>query len=336
MRNSQRCNQRGALKILLPLALLALCRESQALQIIAHRGAQARKPENTLASELLAQQMGADWLETDLIATKDHQLILSHDVFLERTTNIAQVFPTRKRQDGHYYALDFSLAELKTLQMRPRVDVTGKREFPDRPIDTKGAHITTLSELLSLQNGPGGFYIEIKCPVWHRKNGVDVTKIALAGLAKSHISPPRVWLQCFDPSELKRLHGELKSPYHQTQLIGQNSESLDPDGQKFNFDAMRTPDGLRAIKKYADAIGPRLNFVVSLFGVSSLVADAHTTGLQVHPYSLQTDRAPFQPPLTQNWIRAFERAKIEAIFTDQPDEVRALLSPPRKGTPSTK
>ncbi len=312
---------------LLFVAFVGLCSESQALQIIAHRGAQAHKPENTLASERLAQQMGADWLESDLIATKDHQLILSHDVFLELTTNIAQVFPNRKRRDGHYYALDFSLAELKTLQMRPRVDATGKRAFPNRPIDTKGAHITTLGELLSLQNGPGGFYLEIKCPAWHRKNGVDVSKLALAGLAKAHVPSQRIWLECFDASELKRLHGELKSPYRQTQLMGQNSEALDPDGQKFDYDAMRTPEGLRAVKKYADAIGPRLNFVVSILGITPLVANAHTAGLQVHPYVFQTDQPPFQPPLTQNWIHAFESAKIEAIFTDQPDEVRALLSP---------
>ena len=300
--------------------------EAWGLEIIAHRGAQAQRPENTLASERLAQQMGADWLETDLIATRDHQLVLSHDVFLETTTDIAQKFPQRKRRDGHYYALDFSLSELKTLQMRPRVDATGKREFSNRLIDTNGAHITTLAELLSLRNGKGGFYIEIKCPRWHRKNGVDTTRLALAELEKARLAPRRVWLQCFDASELKRLRVELKSPYRQTQLIGQNTDVLDPDGQKFNFDAMRTPEGLRAVKTYADAIGPRLNFVVSLLGVTPLVAQAHQAGLQVHPYSFQTDKAPFQAPFTQNWVRLFEKAQIEALFTDQPDELHALLS----------
>lgn len=303
-----------------------LGRDAQALQIIAHRGAQAQKPENTLAAEQLAQKMGADWLEADLISTRDHQIILSHDLFLEPTTDIAARFPKRARKDGHFYALDFSLAELRTLTMRPRVEENGRRAFPNRQIGVAGAHITTLAKLLSLRNGKSGFYLEIKAPHWHRKNGVDVSKLALAQLAATKIAPSRIWLECFDPGELKRLRVELHSPFRQTQLIGQNSESFDPDGQKFDFDAMRTPLGLRAVKSYADAIGPRINFVIQgLGGISPLVTQAHQAALQVHPYVFQTDSFPFGPPLTANWIRAFERAHVEALFTDQPDVVRSLL-----------
>lgn len=306
--------------------LASLGSNAFALQIIAHRGAQAKRPENTLAAERLAQQMGADWLEADLIATKDHQLILSHDLFLERTTNIAARFPKRARKDGHFYALDFTLAQLKTLTPRPRVGADGKREFPNRTINTDGAHITTLGELLSLRGGKSGFYLEIKAPHWHRKNGVDTTKLALAQLAAAKIAPGRVWLECFDANELKRLRFQLHSPYRQTQLVGQNSDEFDPDRQKFDFDAMRTPKGLRAVKGYANAIGPRINFVIGDVGnVSPLVAQAHAAGLQVHPYVFQTDRFPFAAPLTDVWIRVFEQAGVDAIFTDQPDVVRSLL-----------
>lgn len=306
-------------------AFLWLCGESKALEIIAHRGASASKPENTLASEQLAQKMGADWLEADLVSTKDHQLILSHDVWLESTTNVAQVFPGRSRSDKHFYALDFSLAELRKLQMRPRANLDGKRAFPNRKIDVSGARITTLAELLGLKNGASGFYLEPKSPRWHRQNGVDVSKLLLAGLKASKIAPSKIWIECFDPDELKRLRFELHSPFRQTQLIA-GSDVFEPDKQKFDFDAMRTPEGLRLVKRYADAIGPRLDFVISgLNGVSPLVANAHAAGLGVHPFVLQTDRFPFAPPLTENWIRAFERARIEAIFTDQPDHVRALV-----------
>ncbi|RYX81231.1 glycerophosphodiester phosphodiesterase [bacterium] len=296
-------------------ASLFIYGEAQALDVIAHRGAQAHRPENTFASEQLAQKMGADWMECDLVATKDHRLILSHDTVLEHTTNIAEAFPERKRADGHYYAIDFTLAELKTLKMRARVNDAGTRAFPDRPVDATGAYITTLEEFLTLQDGPGGFYIELKSPAWHQKSGVDTSKIALDILAKSHVPVKRVWLQCFEAKELKRLRNELKSPYLQTQLVGANAK------------AMLAPEGLKAIKQYADAIGPRLDSVISFTGVTPVVADAHAAGLQVHPYTLQTDVAPFMPPLTGRLIRAFEDAKVEAVFTDQADEILALRSP---------
>ncbi len=310
---------------------LCLCGDSNALEIIAHRGASAKRAENTLASQKLAQKNGADWLEADIVATKDHQLILSHDLWLEPTTNIARVFPARKRRDGHYYALDFSLVELRRLQLKPRVEASGKRAFPARKVDVTGARITTLSELLSLRNGASGFYLEPKAPRWHRRNGVDISKTLLLQLRQAKIPARKVWLECFDSNELRRLRFELQSPFRQTQLIGQNTDLFDPTGEKFDFDAMRTPTGLRVVKTYADAIGPRIGFVVrGLNGVTPLVAQAHSAGLQVHPYVFQSDQFPFVPPLSRGWIQSFERAGIEAIFTDQPDEVRALVKPRRK------
>lgn len=316
--------KKSGMLLVLFFASLRLCENLSALEIIAHRGAQAKKPENTLVAERLAQKMGADWLEADIVATKDHQLILSHDLWLEKTTNIAQIFPSRRRADTHFYALDFSLAQLRTLTMRPRVaDKGAQLEHPQRIIDISGARITTLSELLSLKNGSGGFYLEPKSPRWHRKNGVDVSKMMLAILAQSKIPKGRVWLECFDPGELKRLRFQLRSPFRQTQLIGENKETFDPDGEEFDFDAMRTPKGLQVVKGYADAIGPRINFVIAPF--SSLVARAHGIGLQVHPYVLETDRVGFNGFLTKKWVRTFESQNIEAIFTDQPDVVRALL-----------
>ena len=297
-----------------------------ALEIIAHRGAQAERPENTLASEKRAQAEGADWFEADIISTKDHCLILSHDLFLELTTDIKACFPGRGRGDGHFYALDFSLAELRTLTLKPRVEADGARAFPGRKIGVSGARITTLGELLTLNSGAGGFYLEPKAPRWHRENGVDTSKLLLAELRRSGLPAKRVWLECFDPDELKRLRFELRSPYRQTQLIGQQTEKFDPNGQHFDFDTLRTPAGLRAVKRYADAIGPRLNYVVAgLGGLSPLVSQAHAVGLQVHPYVFQTDRFPFAPPLTEGWLRTFARAGVEALFTDQPGQVRALL-----------
>lgn len=300
---------------------------SFALEVIAHRGASAYAPENTLASEKLAQRLGADWLEADLVSTRDHQLILSHDLWLDDTTDIAARFPTRKRRDGHFYALDFSLAELKTLATKPRVEGNGKRAFPQRKINLADARITTLAELLTLKNGAAGFYLEPKAPLWHRAHGVDISKVLLGLLRAAHIPARRVWLECFDPGELKRLRFELRSPYRQTQLIGQNSETFDPRGQRFDFDAMRAPSGLKTAKTYCDAIGPRINFVIAGLGVSNFVAQAHAAGLEVHPYVFQTDRFPFAPPLTQGWIRGFQRAQVEAIFTDQPDVVSRCLAP---------
>lgn len=82
--------------------------------VIAHRGASAYLPEHTLEAKAMAYAMRPDYIEQDLVLSKDDHLIVMHDIYLDSTTNVADVFPGRARDDGHYYTIDFTLEELKT------------------------------------------------------------------------------------------------------------------------------------------------------------------------------------------------------------------------------
>ena len=113
--------------------------------LIAHRGACAYLPEHTLAAKALAYGMGADYLEQDLVATRDDAIIVSHDICLDRVTDVARRFPARMRADGRYYARDLDLAEIRTLTVTERVGADGRAVFPGRfPAHTGDFRINTL------------------------------------------------------------------------------------------------------------------------------------------------------------------------------------------------
>ena len=176
--------------------------------VIAHRGASGYLPEHTLAAKQLAHRMGADYLEQDVVATRDHELVVLHDIHLDRVTNVASVFPGRHRNDGRYYARDFELAEIRALQAWEREDAQGRAVYPGRYPGREGSfRLHTLAEELEfvarLNEDSGraaGVYPEIKRPAWHRREGVDVTELVLEAVRKSPFGAPdaHVYLQCFD------------------------------------------------------------------------------------------------------------------------------------------
>ena len=135
------------------LGLLMIAFSSQAIAakplVIAHRGAPGYLPEHTLESVTLAYAQGADFIEQDLVVTKDSKIIVLHDIHLETVTNVEHIFPSRKRQDGRYYALDFTLAELKTLHVHERQDSQGKQVFPHRYQGTGVFSIATIGRPFS-------------------------------------------------------------------------------------------------------------------------------------------------------------------------------------------
>ncbi|MFT6345062.1 MAG: glycerophosphoryl diester phosphodiesterase, partial [Paraglaciecola sp.] len=180
------------------LGLLILASTSQVITakplVIAHRGASGYLPEHTLQSVALAYAQGADFIEQDLVVTKDSKIIVLHDIHLETVTNVEQVFPSRKRPDGRYYALDFTLAELKTLNVHERQDAQGKQVFPNRYQGKGTFQIATFEEQIELiqqlnrqLNKTTGFYPEIKSPAWHREQGVDISQLVMAVLRKHQL-----------------------------------------------------------------------------------------------------------------------------------------------------
>ena len=297
--------------------------------IIAHRGASGYLPEHTLASKALAYGMGADYLEQDVVLTKDRVPIVLHDIELDPVTNVSEVFPGRARKDGKYYALDFDLDELKRLRVTERKTRNGATRYPGKfPINQTDFHIPTLEEEMQLIQGLNsstgkdiGLYTEIKSPAWHRNQGYDLTAIVLATLARYGYqnNSDNIYIQCFDPAELIRIQSELKSTLKLIQLIGQNSTEVDSD-----FNLMTTKDGLGKIAGYARGIGPSINRVLEYrdqkVQITPLVEEAHNHGLLVHTYTLRKDALPvYVSSFDELMELLFVRADVDGVFTDFPD-----------------
>lgn len=294
--------------------------------VIAHRGASGYLPEHTLPAKALAHAMGADYLEQDVVATRDGVLIVFHDLFLDDLTDVGQRFPGRARGDGRHYCVDFDLAEIRQLRVRERRKPgTNQALYPGRfPLEGGEFGIPTLEEELRFIHGlnrstgrRAGIYPEVKDPAWHQAHGIDLSVSLLEALARHGYSGSGapVFVQCFDAAELRRIRGELGSELRLVQL-------LDGEGQ--------CPDStaLRMIAGYADAIGPALRLLSGAAGPGStgLVQSAHAAALQVHPYTLRSDRLPAGtesfPKLMQ---RLFVDEGVDGAFTDFPDQVGEFL-----------
>ena len=303
--------------------------------VIAHRGASGYLPEHTLASKVLAYGMGADFIEQDVVLTRDDVPIVLHDICLDAVTDVAKVFPKRARPDGRFYAIDFSIEEIKRLSVHERIDLdSGQPVYPNRfPSDRGRFRVPTLAEeielILGLNRSTGrkvGIYPEIKSPSWHRKQGKDISRVVVDLLAnygyRSKLDP--VYLQCFDIEETRRIRTELNCELKLVQLIGNKEKD----------DALITPKGLDQIAEYANGIGPSLSHVVRKGNgtdevkVSELVKFAHQRGLVVHPYTFRTDALPDYVDSFEELVSIFiDRANVDGVFTDFPDRVVQQVHP---------
>lgn len=172
--------------------------------VIAHRGASGHLPEHTLASYALAQGMGADYIEPDVVLTKDGVAICLHDIVLERVTDVQTVFPERARNDGRWYARDFTLAEIRQLSVHGgKSDLSGTHRVP-----TLEAMLTQVRVLGDSLGRPVGVIPEPKRPQWHRSEGGDVVAATWGALRKAgHATrESRAVIQCFELDALEDLH----------------------------------------------------------------------------------------------------------------------------------
>jgi glycerophosphoryl diester phosphodiesterase len=328
------------MKFLLPLLAftLPLLAQEKAPIVIAHRGASGYLPEHTLEAKAMAFAMGADFLEQDLVLSKDDVPVVLHDINVDTVTDVATRFPDRKREDGRYYALDFTLAELKQLNVTERFNAkTGKQVYPKRfPKDQSHFEIPTLEEELQLIQGLNrstgrsvGIYPEIKQPAWHRKQGHDISRIVLPILERHGFATKSdaCWLQCFEFAEVKRLRTELGWKGRLIMLLG---GSKGEDGS--DFDRLRTPEGLAELAQIVDGIGPALSSIVAGKTpadrhITDLVANAHANHLAVHPYTLRMDELPKFAASTDDLMHLlFAEAKVDGLFTDFPDVVVRWLA----------
>jgi glycerophosphoryl diester phosphodiesterase len=300
--------------------------------VIAHRGASGHLPEHTLPAKALAYAMGADYLEQDIVATRDDRLVVLHDIHLDRVTNVASVFPDRAREDGRYYVRDFDLEEVLTLTVHERTDASGRPVFKGRfPSAGEAFRVHTLSRELQLvadlcENGahPVGIYPEIKSPAWHQEEGVDITRLVLDTL--QHFGYSRhghaCYLQCFDDRELRRIRYDLGSELKLVQLIAEDDWTPEPT----NFAEMRTARGLARLARTVDGIGPWVNRLYRRrasdghISDSGLVARAHGQGLVVHPYTFRSDALPDGFGSFDELLGlTIDELSIDGLFTDFPD-----------------
>jgi glycerophosphoryl diester phosphodiesterase len=294
--------------------------------VIAHRGASGYLPEHTLAAKALAHGLGADYIEQDVVATRDSQLVVLHDLYLDDVTDVALKFPGRQRDDGRHYVIDFDLAELEVLTVfERRAPGTVKAKYPARfPAHVGLFGIATLAQELELIAGLNrstgravGIYSEIKDPGWHRRHGVDLSKLVLAELRAFGYSRAEdaAFVQCFDAAELARVKTDLECRLPLIQLVGAEPE----------YAALLTESGLRSVAAYAYGIGPHYSQIVAAEEgrrprPAELARRARNAGLRVHAYTFRRDDLPpYARTLEELLELVFAGGAVDGVFSDHPD-----------------
>ncbi len=320
------------------LSTALITSQASAFDIIAHRGASGYLPEHTLEAATLAFAQQPDFIEQDVVATKDGELVVLHDIHLDTVTDVAAKFPDRVRDDGRWYALDFTLAELRTLQVKERSDTDGKQVFANRyhgskalfTVATLDEHIELISELNREFNSNIGFYTEIKSPAWHKKEGVDISQRLLDTLARYNLNGENanIYVQCFDFAEVKRLRNELGFKGKIVLLLADNSWGESAT----DYQTLLTEQGMQDIAKYADGIGPWLPQLLDMKALqqgkivpSPWLATAKKEGLVIHPYTFRIDALPTGMTAEQILGLLTEPLAVDGVFTDQIPPVKNFL-----------
>ena len=285
--------------------------------VIAHRGASGYLPEHTLPAVAMAHAMGADFIEQDVVLTRDNNLVVMHDITLDYTTDVAHRFPERARDDGHFYVIDFDLDELKQLGVGERRNEQGQPVFRRRfPADTQILQVPTLAEEIELIQGMNrstgrnvGVYVELKKPSFHATAGKSFPGILLRKLDEYGYrdANDRAYIQSFDDDTLKELRTLTK--LRLVQLLK---------------DQALTADLAASIADYADLVGVSLG---RLAQAPEFVAVAHEAGLDVHAYTFRADRLP---PRFDSLDALFDyydgRLKVDGVVTDHPDIARQYVT----------
>ena len=269
--------------------------------VIAHRGASGYRPEHTLASYELAIGMGADFIEPDLVATRDGVLVARHENEISETTDVAArpefaARKTVKRIDGRevagWFTEDFTLAEIKTLRARERLP------FRDRSFDGRFevpafAEVLALARRQSAETGRTiGVYPETKHPSYFRSLGIPLEEPLLAELRDAGLP---VYIQSFEVENLRELRKVTDLPLIQLLEAAGQPWDFAVAGDARTYQDLAAPAGLAEIATYADGIGPDKRMIVPadpggrLLPPTALVADAHRAGLLVHPWTFRSD-----------------------------------------------
>jgi glycerophosphoryl diester phosphodiesterase len=318
--------------------------------IIAHRGASGHRPEHTLSAYRLGIEMGADFIEPDLVVTKDGHLVCRHENEIGGTTDVATKpeFANRKavkiideeRFEG-WFTEDFTLAELKTLRCKERLPQLRPANMAYDGQD----EIPTFQEVLALIKGkttrrgaPLGIYPETKHPSYFDRLGLShdrplVSAIQGEGLDQANAA---IFIQSFEVGNLKRLAALTKAP--KIQLVSASGGPADRAGR--TYANMLSDAGLREIAGYAAGIGPQKSLIIPLdaganvLPPTDLVTRAHRAGLAVHPWTMRAENFFLPKGLRRgveadpNYLaqagdligecRAYFELGVDGVFSDHP------------------
>jgi len=321
-------------------------REGNRRLVIGHRGAHGYLPAHTLEGYTLAIELGADYIEPDLVATRDGHLIASHEPNLVATTDVASrpEFAARRRTvivdgaaDTGFFASDFTLAEIKRLR---RV-----QDFPERPQQFNGKfEVPTLEEIIALAKRKSeekgrviGIYPETKHPTYHRSIGLPLEKRLVETLARAgwNRRDAPVFIQSFEQGSLKELR--KMTPIRLIQLVDAND--VNPDGsldftapfdRPFDWTASGDPRllartfgffvtdaGLREIKTYADGIGPWKRYIVSSVPIPGSTAPGEASRRALAPTYL-IERAHRVGLLIHTWTFRNEQPRLLSDYAGNP------------------
>ena len=284
--------------------------------LIAHRGASAYAPEHTLEAYRLALRQGADFVEQDLQITRDKHLICLHDLTLERTTNVKDIFPTRFQEEvaprspseqgtgstgtpvRRWYVSDFSLREIKQLDAGSWFG----QKF-------KGARIPTFQEAIDLIRGRAGLYPETKAPDVYGRFGLDMESLLVAALRKNRLGTRMserhtpVIIQSFSDESLRKLGRMLNPQLLLVLLINEQMQTR-----------WLTSEGLAETKQFASGIGPAKALLNK-----NLVRQAHALGLSVTPYTFRSSNLGQFKSVDEEMSYYLYDLGVDALFTDNPD-----------------
>lgn len=319
--------------------------------ILGHRGACGYRPEHTLASYQLAIDMGADYIEPDLVMTKDGVLIARHENEISETTDVATKFPDRKKTktiDGKtvtgWFTEDFTLNEIKTLRAKERL------AFRDHSYDGQ-FEIPTFKEIVELALKQSektkrviGLYPETKHPTYFKSIGLPLEKALVQELKNAGLNTKKspVFIQSFELTNLKQLNKITPVPLiyliDDPELIPADFQA---SGDKRTYLQMLSDEGLKEIKKTADGIGPYKRYIVTAkddkkLTTTDLVNRAHSIGLLVHPYTFRSEEKyllkDYNKDSQAEYLEFFALG-VDGVFTDFPDhavKARELFLKPKK------
>lgn len=306
--------------------------------VIGHRGASGYRPEHTLEAYRTAIEMGADFIEPDLVMTKDGVLIARHENEISGTTDVAEKFPAFKKTkviDGEtvegWFTEDFTLAEIKTLRAKERLPFRDQSHNGKYPIPTFQEIIDLAKEETQRRGRQIGLYPETKHPSYFRSLGLPLEPALIQILVKNDLNRPDspVIIQSFEVSNLRELR--TLTPLRLVQLIGDpKAQPFDvkASGKRTNYLAMLMPDGLKAIAGYANGIGPAKDYILPVLKDGHLSKPSPVTkwakqaGLFVHPYTFRNEsqflNADYKGDAEAEYAKFYEIG-VDGVFSDFPD-----------------